>query len=259
MLVQVVADYGVADLAFAEVRQLLAFHLPAVDVGYTSVGPFDTLAAGFCVGQLALGDGPRDRVVYHNVAPREDEDDPRSGNEGERLLAAWARGVLVVGADSRYAFSFIRDEVEELYEVAIPDTGSQFRSRDAFPPLLPRLLARDPAVLAEAVSPEAISGPPEGVVAYIDGYGNLKTTWADPPLEAGSTLQVRVGEVTATATVGQATFGVSVGQLAFAPGSSGWRRQDGSDVRWWELLMRGGSAAEFFHQTTTGTAVEISQ
>ncbi len=259
MLVQVVADYGTADLANAEVRQRLALHLPGADVAYTPVGPFDTLAAGFCVAQLALGEGPQDRIVYHNVAPREDEDNPRSGNEGERLLAAWVRGVLVVGAGSRYAFSFLRDEVDELFEVAIPDSGSQFRSRDAFPPLLPKLLARDPAVIAQPLSADAISPPPEGVVAYVDGYGNLKTTWADPPLEPGSDLQIRIGEVTATATVGAATFGVPAGELAFAPGSSGWQRRDGVEFRWWELLMRGGSAAEFFGQPPTGARVEILQ
>jgi hypothetical protein len=257
VLVQVVADYGIADLANAEVRQRLALHLPGAHVAYTPVGPFDTLAAGFCVGQLALGEGPQERIVYHNVAPREDEESPRSSNEGERLLAAWARGVLVVDAGSRYAFSFLRDEVDELYEVVIPNSGSQFRSRDDFPSLLPKLLAKDPAVVAKVLSPGAISAPPQGVVAYIDGYGNLKTTWAEPPLEPGSDVRIRIGDVTAMATVGEATFGVSTGELSFAPGSSGWRRRDGSELRWWEVLMRGGSAAEFFGQPPTGSRVGI--
>ena len=257
VLVQVIADYGKGDLAYAEVRQRLALHLPPADVVYTPVGPFDTLAAGFCIGQLALGEGPAKRIIYHNVAPRQDDDDPRSENEGERLLAAWVGEVLVVGAHSRYAFSFLRGEVDQLFEVVIPDTGSQFRSRDAFPSLLPRLLDRDAAVLGAAVSPDSISAVPEGVVAYVDGYGNLKTTWAEPDLEPGDEVQVRVGEVTATAVAGEATFAVTAGDLSFAPGSSGWRRRDGADVRWWELLRRGGSAAELFHHPTTGTPVEI--
>jgi len=257
VLVQLIADYGVGDLAYAEVRQRIARHLPQADVVYTPVGPFDTLAAGFCIGQLALGDGPADRIVFHNVAPRQDEDDPRSDNEGERLLAAWVGDVLVVGADSRYAFSFVREETDEVYEVAIPDTGSQFRSRDAFPSLLPSLLARDPAVRAGRLSPDTIPAPPEGVVAYVDGYGNLKTTWAEPALEAGSEVEIRVGEVTATAIAGEGTFDVPAGQLSFAPGSSGWRRRDGTEVRWWELLLRGGSAAEYFGRPTIGSSVEI--
>ena len=257
VLVQVIADYGLNDLAKAEVAQRLALHLPLADVIYTPVGPFDTLAAGFCVAQLALGEGPATRIIYHNVAPRQDDDDPRSENEGERLLAAWVGDVLVVGAGSRYAFSFLRDEVDQLYEVVIPDTGSQFRSRDAFPSLLPRLLERDPAVLGEAVTPGSLSAVPEGVVAYVDGYGNLKTTWAEPGVAPGAEVQIRVGEVTAVAVAGEATFAVSTGDLAFAPGSSGWPRRDGSTVRWWELFRRGGSAAELFGRPATGTRVEI--
>ena len=77
MLVHLVADYGVGDLAAAEVRASLAVHLPGADVAYTPVGPFDTVAAGFCIAQLALGEGPPERLVYHNVAPRQDRDDPR--------------------------------------------------------------------------------------------------------------------------------------------------------------------------------------
>lgn len=259
MLVQVVADYGVGDLAYAEVRQRLALHLPAADVAYTPVRPFDTLAAGFCVAQLALGDGPPDRIVYHNVAPRADEEEPREDNEGEGLVAAWTgAGVLVVGANAGYAFSFLRDEVDALHPVSVPSSGSQFRSRDAFPELLPGLIERDRAALLKPVPPSRVPPPPDGVVAYVDGYGNLKTTWADPPAEPGSVVEVRIGEVTATAVVGEATFGVETGRLSFAPGSSGWRRRDGSVVRWWELLARGASAAELFGHPTTGARVYVA-
>lgn len=258
MLIHVVADYGVGDLAYAEVRQRLALHLPGVDVVYTPVAPFDTLAAGFCIAQLALGEGPSERVVYHNVAPREDEDAPRPDNEGEGLVAArLGSGALVVGVNAGYAFSFLRDEVDALSAVAVPDSGSQFRSRDAFPALLPQLLDEDPAILAGSVSPTDIPAPPDGVIAYVDGYGNLKTTWADPPLEPGREVSIRIGEVTVTAVAGEATFGVAAGDLAFAPGSSGWQRRDGSQVQWWELLARGASAAELFGQPAIGARVEL--
>src|SRR3712207_9579211 len=98
MLVHVVADYGPAgDLAFAEVTQRLLAALPGATVVATPVGPFDTLAAGFVIAQLALTEGPAARVVFHNVAPRRDEADPRRANEGERFaLAEAANGALVV-------------------------------------------------------------------------------------------------------------------------------------------------------------------
>lgn len=259
MLVHLVADYGPGDLAAAEVRQRLAVHLPGADVVYTPVPAFDTVAAGFCVAQLALTEGPADRIVYHNVAPREDEDDPRPENEGEQLVAATlANGVVVVGPNSRYAFSFLRDELDVLHEVAVPETGSQFRSRDAFPALLPGLRAGEPELLSRPIPVADVPPPPDRAVAYVDGYGNLKTTWAVAPADIGAQVRVRIGEVTTEAVVGGGTFAVPAGTLSFAPGSSGWRGRDGTDRAWYELLARGGSAAEIFGFPSSGARVEVA-
>jgi hypothetical protein len=256
--VHLVADYGPGDLAAAEVHASLATHLPGASVAYTPVAPFDTVAAGFCVAQLALGEGPDDRLVYHNVAPREDRDDPRPDNEGEPLVAArLTNGVLVVGVAAGSTFAFVRDEIEQAHLVAVPASGSQFRSRDAFPALLPRLLAGDTSGLAAPLDLARIPSAPERVVAYVDGYGNLKTTWQEPPAQPGTRLRVRVGEVEAEAVVGGATFAVPAGELSFAPGSSGWTTRDGGQRRWCELLARGGSAAELFGFPAPGTAVEV--
>ena len=257
MLVHLVADYGPGDLAAAEVRASLAVHLPGADVTYTPVGPFDTVAAGFCVGQLALGEGPPQRLVYHNVAPREDRDEPRPDNDGEPLLAArLTNGTLVVGVAAGSTFAFVADDVEEVFRVAVPPSGSQFRSRDAFPPLLPRLLDGDPSVIGAPVDRSALPPVPERAVAYVDGYGNLKTTWSEVPAEAGTRLRVRVGDVEADALVGGGTFDVPAGELSFAPGSSGWDTRSGRR-QWCELLARGGSAAELFGFPTPGTPVEV--
>ncbi len=186
VLIHLVADYGFGDLAFAEVRLRLAAVLPEADVVHTPVPAFDTLSAGFCVGQLALTEGPVDRIVYSNVAPRGDEEDPRPGNEGERLVAArLPSGVLVVGANSTYAFSFVRDEAVELHEVVVPESSSQFRSRDVFPTLIAELAAGNREVLGAAVPPDRISDVPERTVVYVDGYGNLKTSWTAPPARVG--------------------------------------------------------------------------
>jgi hypothetical protein len=259
VLVHLVADYGPGDLAAAEVTQRLALQLPGAAVVYVPVPPFDTVSAGFCVAQLALTDGPRDRLVYCNVAPRADADAPREGNVGERLVAArLADGGLVVAVDAGHALSFIRNEAESLQEVAIPETGSQFRSRDAFPPLIARLAAGDTAVLADAVPPGSVPDRPERAVLYTDGYGNLKTGWTEPPAEVGSRVTVRVGAATAAATVSDGTFAVPAGELAFAPGSSGWRSRSGPELAFHELLLRGGNAAKVLDFPAAGTPIEVT-
>ena len=250
MLVHLVADYGPGDLAAAEVGQRLALHLPGAQVLYTPVPPFDTVSAGFCVAQLALTDGPRDRVVYCNVAPRADEDAPRAHNEGEQLVAArLPSGTLVVAVDSGHTFSFLRDA--PLRAVSFPETGSQFRSRDAFPAVVARLAAGDTSLLGDPVT--SVPEVPDEAVLYTDGYGNLKTSWSSAPASPGTEVTVRIGSAVAAATVSDGTFAVPTGRLSFAPGSSGW---DGTT--WWELLLRGGSAAGLLGDPAAGSRIEIS-
>ena len=74
MLIHVVADYGPGDLAFAEVAQRVKLRLPDAEPLYTPVPAFATLAAGFCVAQLGLNPAPPNTLVYHNVAPRKDDE-----------------------------------------------------------------------------------------------------------------------------------------------------------------------------------------
>jgi S-adenosylmethionine hydrolase len=250
VLLTVVADYGVGDLAFAEVRQRLALLLPRAEVTAIPVPPFDTVSAGFCVAQLAFGDGPPDRVLYANVAPRQDEDQPREDNAGERLVAArLPSGVLVVGVAAGASMSFLADEGVPLHAVEVPDAGSQFRSRDVFPAALAGLVRGEPGLIGEPIT---VDPAPARSVVYTDGYGNLKTSWHEPPAEIGATVRVRIGGAEAEAMVTDGVFSVPAGMVSFAPGSSGWHGKD-----FYELLARGGNIAERFGFPPSGTPVEI--
>ncbi len=256
MLVHLIADYGHGDLAFAEVRQRLAALLPGADVYATPVPAFDTISAGFCAAQLALGDRAGERVIYTNVAPRSDQPDPRPGNQGERLVAAeCTNGVIVVGVNARHSFSFLRDDAR-IREVEVGDAGSQFRSRDLFPAVVARIARGDHDVLGDEVDIGLIPPPPERAVAYVDGYGNLKTTWSEAPAENGQQVEVAVGDAAAVATVTDGTFAVGEGDMSFAPGSSGWDGR-GGPRRFYELLLRGASAADRLGGPQAGAPVTV--
>ena len=258
MLVHIVADYGHGDLAFAEVVQRIKLHLPDAEPVPVPVPPFATLAAGFCVAQLGLNPAPPGTVVYHNVAPREDEGEAREGNEGERLAhALLPNGVRVVGVNAGYAFSFVRDEAVELRWAPVPAAGSQFRSRDLFPEAAADIVLGRPGSLGDEMDPAAIPGVPENRLAYVDGYGNLKTTVEHGSLgiEPGATVRVRIGEREFSATASGGSFGVEEGELAFAPGSSGWRDVWGGETVWMELFLRGGSAWEGFGRPPLGSEI----
>src|SRR4051794_14787167 len=108
MLVHIIADYGQGDLAFAEVVQRIKSFLPDAEPVVIPVPPFATLAAGFCIAQLGLNPAPAGTLIYHNVAPREDDDEARRDNAGERLaFAPVPTRVRGVGGHARDAFSFV--------------------------------------------------------------------------------------------------------------------------------------------------------
>ena len=248
MLLTVVADYGVGDLAFAEVRQRLALLLPEAEVTAIPVPPFDTVSAGFCLAQLAFGDGPPDRVLYANVAPRQDEDEPREDNAGERLVAArLPSGVLVVGVAAGASMSFLADEGVPLHAVDVPDAGSQFRSRDVFPDALAALVRGESELIGE---PVRVDPAPQRSVVYTDGYGNLKTSWYDAPADPGTSMRLSIGGKVQEVVVSDGVFAVPAGAIAFAPGSSGWRRPC------YEIFARGRNAADLFGYPAAGTPVE---
>ena len=257
MLLHVVADFGTGDLAFAEVAQRFALHLPEAQVWPTAVPAFATVTAGFLVAQLALGEGPDDRAVFLNVAPRRDDEGARRDNDGERLVhARLASGVQVVGVLAGLAFSFLAEAGAELRWVEAPSAGSQFRSRDLFPAATARALAGEG--LGDPVPADRIPAVPGGRLAYVDGFGNLKTTVdaaeAPPP---GATVSVTIGGVRRDAVRAGGGFAVPHGGLAFAPGSSGWRLPDGRERRWMELFLRGGSAHEAFGRPSVEAEVTV--
>ena len=102
--------------------------------------------------------------------------------------------------------------------------------------------------------------PPSSVIAYVDGYGNLKTTiaYGANKVGPGKRIGVRVNECEHEATVRDGAFAVRHGELAFAPGSSGWPMRQGGEVRWMEIFLRGGNAWDLFERPAIGSVVSIA-
>lgn len=249
MLISLIADYGTGDPAFMEVTQRLQTALPQSQVHWLSVPPFSTLATGFWIAQLGLNPGADSRLIYHNCAPRQDDPEARRDNEGEGLTyALLPNGVKVVGVNAGYTLSFIKDHAVVLHMVNVSRGGSQFRSRDVFPPAAAAIAQNDLSLLGEPLSPNQIPAAPIDRVAWVDGYGNIKTTIpaSTVSMAAEAKVVIRIGDVVSDAIYSDGSFKVPEGTLAFAPGSSGWNGTDGTPIRWMELFLRGGSAWERF-------------
>ncbi|MGL5074661.1 MAG: hypothetical protein ACRDBG_02310, partial [Waterburya sp.] len=182
--------------------------------------------------------------------------------EGEGLTyALLPSGVIVVGVLAGYTLSFIKEEAKQIHTVQVSRGGSQFRSRDVFPIAVASIANGDLSLLGEALSPNQIPDPPTDRIAWIDGYGNIKTTIPAHTvnLKPSTKVVVRVGDVVSDAVYSDGSFEVSEGTLAFAPGSSGWQKSDGNKVRWLELFLRGGNAWERFGRPSLNQVVTYTQ
>ncbi|NJO41420.1 MAG: SAM-dependent chlorinase/fluorinase [Cyanobacteria bacterium CRU_2_1] len=258
MFISLIADYGVGDPAFAEVKQRLLMALPNAQIHEISVPPFSTLATGFWVAQLGLNLGCPERLIYHNCAPRQDDPEARRDNEGEGLTyALLPNGVKVVGVNAGYTLSFIKEQAKALHTVNVSRGGSQFRSRDVFPPAAAAIAQEDFSVLGDVLDLSQIPDMPLDRVAWVDGYGNIKTTIpADTIiLEPETKIVIRIGDVVSDAVYSDGSFRVPEGTLAFSPGSSGWSLPEGQPLRWIELFLRGGNAWERFGKPRVGQTI----
>jgi hypothetical protein len=229
-LIQLVADYGPGDLAYAETVQRLAFVAPDVQVYPTRVPPGDSLAAGLCVAQLALSVGPGDRVVVGDVA----------GPVGdERLWIGRTRdGALVIGADRGWAWSFVAPGLSELCALDVrADAELAMAVRHA--------LGGHSHAICAVIDRKRVPPPPDCVVVWTDRAGNLQTTLAAAP---GERLVVRIGNCREPARLSDGRREPAGGELVLEPGTRGLHR----------LTLGGGSAADRFNDPVAGTPVTVT-
>ena len=238
--VHLVTDYDAA--ACAEVAACLGLVSPDTLVCPTTVRSRDTLAAGFCVAHLALAVGPPQRLVVHDV------DAPDGFVRSERFWMARTRaGVLAVGPNAGWCWSFVADAVRGFWCLDVPATT---RSVGPLAIAAAHALAAHPHAVERAAPRGDIPALPEAAIAYADAAGNLKTTITSPPADPGQRVRVRVGDVDATAVVADGEAAPAGGTLVLAPAAD--RRP------LLELSMPGASAAELFAHPPNGTPVTMA-
>ncbi len=239
-LIQLIADYGTGDPSFGEVIQKLTSLYRSARVVRTSVPAFSTIATGFWTAQYALVNPVPDMIIYTNTAPRKDNEGSRIENEGEHLAYALLdNGVKVIGVNAGHCFTFVKSHIKEFYSVEVANRGSQFRSRDFYPEAVIGIANGETKYIGQKLDPSRLYEIPQRRIAWIDGYGNMKTTVRESDMKkykSGTPLLITIGDMKRTAWYTNGTFSVREGELAFAPGSSG-----GED-RFMELFLRGLSA-----------------
>jgi hypothetical protein len=230
-LLHLVCDYAPDGLEFAEIVTRLRHELAepsSVLIHQTATPPLDTIAVGFVTAQLALAPVQQRTVIFGNSAPRRDRHDKAAENRGRGLrYVRLNNGVEIVSVSSEFAFGFVRSEVTEYREVDCPDAGSQFRSRDFFPQRVAAIVDGDRSILGNDLDPATIEAVPPKLVAWTDGFGNIKTSMRRSHLlaagyETGERVLVTLNGVTLAGIVADGGFTVERGVLAVSAGSSGY-------------------------------------
>ena len=230
-LLHLVCDYAPDGLEFAEITTRLHDQLAepsSVLIQQTATPPLDTIAVGFVTAQLALAPVQQRTVIFGNSAPRRDLHDEAAENRGRGLrYVRLTNGVQVLSVSSEFAFGFVRSDVAEYREVDCPDAGSQFRSRDFFPQRVAAVVDGDRSVLGDELDPATIEVVPPNLVAWTDGFGNIKTSMRRSHLRSagyttGDRVLVTLNGVTLAGVVADGGFTVERGVLAVSAGSSGY-------------------------------------
>jgi hypothetical protein len=285
-VLKILTDYPRDDLAHDEVHQSLVTACvkrgvwPAnIDVG--AIPGMDTIVAGFKTAQLvfnsALGYG---HIFHTNCAPRKNIVTMQS--KGEKIVLGVSRtGVVALIVNAGYTLAPFRAAAEAgditFYQTSVPDSGSQFRSRDFFPDAMADLtlhlsqrlkfLGKDKVkgLLAERAFPQILDGLsylgaplglssfpllPEGAVYYVDSFGNIKLNYLHQRLlglhAPGTPLVIALGNTVCDAIVGDAGFSMGEGVIAITSGSSGWSIGGAPKAMFSEIFLRGGRAEAHF-------------
>ena len=247
-LVHLVTDRAARDPARAELAARVGLGLPGATVDITSVPPCDTLAAGFCVGQLVLCEPPPPRIVVHDVAARPGDPGPwPSGTQSRLCVGRSATGTLVVGANIGWTWSFAVVGLRGLCALDVPARGEP-RPDDCLPAAIVHAGAAHPHAVREALSRSHVPRLPADVVAFVDDRGDVKTTISALPAAAGARVLVRIGDIAADAVISDGNVAPGDGELALARAPSGHL----------ELLVRDGRAADRFDTPASGAPVEIT-
>lgn len=266
-ILHVICDYAPNGLEFGEISSRLQFHLNdphGVRIHPTSVPSLDTMAIGFVTQQYAFAPHDGKMVIYGNAAPRRDKSKAMEDNIDHGIkYARLENGVEIINVYSEFAFGFVKDQIVEFRDIDCPAAGSQFRSRDFFPERVARLVNGDRSVLTDEIDVDKIPDIPNNLVAWTDGFGNIKTTMRKSDLDArglkvGQKVQVILNGVSMLGVISTGGFTVDRGVLAVNAGSSGY------DDPFIELFLRvhhmkEKTAAVRFDYPEGGTEFELKE
>ncbi len=269
----VIADYCSDTLVTQELRSAIEGYLKdpsGVNLSFVASFP-STIHTAYLLNQVITTEErygrPHETVIFVNTDPRLERHEKADHAEGSRgLIIKLKSGLIVTGPNAGYCFSLIIDKIERIYTYSGLEKGSQFRSRDNYPPLLANLMdyLEEDLDLQEA-SESLIPNYSKHHVGHIDNYGNLKTTIAQSQLkgkfEYGDNIEITISGARQNAKYVDNLFGGSVGELVIYPGSSGNPEDRFLEISAWSHFgndeLESKTGRDFFPNIAPGQEITI--
>lgn len=249
--IEVIADYGGShstDHAFSEVRNHFFRFDKSNKIRTISEHPvyaFSTIETGFWIAQEGLHSEHKDLVIFSNTAPRGDIK-WIGENRQAFVCGILDNGIPFFAVNAGYNLSFVKTRLKGLWEVKVPNEGTQFRSRDYYPEATMDILNGNSARIGKEVDLRNIPDMPKFTVASVDGYGNLKTTIIKSHL-SDNILKSTILRISINAksyfvlnTLGTGVKG-KTGDLCLVRGSSG-----GKNTNYMEVVKLQGRASDLY-------------
>lgn len=271
----VIGDYCNDTLVCQELRSAVTGFLKdatCVQISFVHSYP-STIHTSFLLNQVVQTEErygvPRELVIFVNTDPRIAGEAGVAKAEGAKgVILKLANGITVIGPNAGYCFSFIKSKIETLYTYEGLEKGSQFRSRDLYPPVIAYLMDYLDDEMDLADGDRALIPDYRGMhVAHVDNYGNIKTTVKHSDFkgkyEYGEEVKVEIRGIKAKATYVDNLFGGGVGTLVIYPGSSGNPDDNFLEVSAWSHFADtktqkvAKTGKDFFPGVTPGDAISF--
>lgn len=230
-----------------------------------------TIHTGFLLSQLTYTEErlgrPNETLIFLHTDPRLQADHTVDVAKGAQfLIARLASGVYICGPNAGNVFSFVKPQIEELFEYSGMEDTSQLRSRDT--------LSRVVAHLADYMEDELqlqethihlISDIEKGLwyIGHIDNFGTLKITMTSDDLKGshsfGDNIKISIGHLTRDAKYVEYMFAGHPGELVIFPGSTGRTDNPNLEISVWRHFEKGDhhNGAHAFDYPRPGEIVKI--
>ncbi len=229
----VVADLANDSLSCAEIKIATEGFLKGSynsNISFVSSAP-STIHTAFLIKQLIedieMYGSPLETVIFQNTDPRLHSKESIGKAAGAKpLIIRLKSGIYLLGPNSGYDFSMVKNKIDELFIYKGLNEKGQFHSRDLFSRLSAHLMDYlEDELELEEIGIDEIPDLTGYHIGHIDNFGNLKTTITHEDFkgkyEYGNFIKIKINGIIKKAKYVPNLFGGIPGELVIYPGSSG--------------------------------------